>query len=209
MLPSDTQNTMATAIAPDALVTLICHHSGRVTREELHAAGFADALIDAWEHQAVVTRDPSGRFQLASPDVYVDWLIQAHWDIPDGIIGHLTALEYHGLSVAWLRQVDVGVRRLPLPSASARVSPFHVPEALWDFGVEHVTPTLPGAVTILMYAPAVALAQVLADHNVDLESATDALARYLSEHEVDGALREAATCYAVSERLQQFVRATA
>jgi hypothetical protein len=212
MLPpdiSDTQDAVAPAIAPDALVTLICSHSGHVTLEDLRAAGFTDALIDAWEHQAVLTGDPSGGYQLASPDVYVDWLIQALWELPAGIIGHLTALEYHGLSVAWLRQVDVGVRRPPPPTVPARVRPFPVPEALWDFGVEHVIPALPGTITIPMYTPAVALAQVLADLSVDLESASDASARYLSERGMDVALQEAAACYGVTEGLQRLVRASA
>ena len=96
----------------------------------------------------------------------------------------------------------------PLPSASARVRLFHVPEVLRDFGVEHVTPALPGTFTIPMFAPGVALAQVLADPGVDLESATDALTRYMGERGMDASLQEAAARYGVTEGLQQLMRAS-
>jgi len=198
----------AIAIAPDALVTLICRHAGRVSAADLIAAGYDDATIAGWVDERVLRREPDdGRYALDSPDVYVDVLIQALWELPEGIIGHLSALEYHGLSVAWLQQVDVAVRRPP-PSASARIHPFLVPESLWGYGVERIVPSLPGDVDIPMYTPAVAMAQVLRDPDWDFETAADALSGYLGiRGSADAALCEAATRYGVMEQLDLLLRA--
>jgi hypothetical protein len=151
----------------------------------------------------VLLRDSSNHYRLVDPDVYIDWLIQALWLVPDGIIGHLTALEYHGISVAWLRAVDVGVCH-PQP-AMEQIHLFQVPAPLWQYGVTEVYPSLPGAIAIPMYSPPVALAQVLADPACDLESAADALIRYVGEHGIDPSLHAAADRYGVSERLKDLL----
>jgi hypothetical protein len=207
--PSDASDASdAIAIAPDALVTLICRHAGRVSAAELHAAGYNDATIAAWVEEEVLRHDSvDGRYALDSPDVYVDVLIQALWEIPEGIIGHLSTLEYHGMSVAWLWQVDVAVQRSPA-STSVRVRPFLVPEHLWRYGVEQIVPSLPGTIAIPMYTPAVAMAQVLRDPDWDVETAADALSGYFGMRgSADAALAEAAARYGVMDQLDLLLRA--
>lgn len=196
---------MIDTFAPDALIQLIADHSGHATTQQLKTAGFAGDVVQAWVRRGMLERDSSGSYRLAEPEVYIDWLILALWDLPQGtqgIVGGVTALEYYGASVAWVNRVDVGIRQgTQLPPASARLRPFVIPENLWGYGAEIVTPSLPGNVAIPMYSLPVALVQTLRDPTYDLDTVTDAVMRYLSIRGEDEALRDAVSRYDVEHRL--------
>lgn len=191
--------TQPPVFAPDELILLICQHRGTLTHAQLLVAGFRDSTITTWLQQGVLVQTLAHHYELAEPDVYIDWLLQALWHVPDGIIGHLTALEYYGISVAWIREVDIGVQHPPVPMA--RIHQFEVPTTLWQYGVTTIYPSLPGPIAVPMYTPPVALAQVLADPTCDIESAADAVQRYISEYGLDEDLHEAAVRYGIWERL--------
>jgi hypothetical protein len=210
---SGAQSDGAAPFAPDELVAVVCASNGLVPRARLRAQGFANDLITAWIRTGVLAEADGDHLRLASPDVYIDPLIQALWRVPDGVIGGLAALEYYGLSTVWAPEIQIAIGApralepsLPGALAGAAIHPLVVPGDLARYGVDHVLPSLPGSVAIAMYTPAVALAQVLADQDCDEETVDDAVARYVGLHGLSTAEREAARRYGVADRLERLAR---
>jgi len=217
--------------APDTLIDLVCERRGHISDNDLRRAGFTAQTIQGWlgEHllvqaatQAATVAGEAARgathwYHLAEPDLYIDGLILALWEVPAATpvtIGRLTALEYYGLSVAAVDWVDLAVPGdAPLPVTAPRTAIrgeplplelrlFQLPRDLWTFGRTTVMPGLPGSVAIPIYRPAVALAQALADPTMDPDSLTDALLRYLGQWGEDAALQTAVRRYDVERRLR-------
>jgi hypothetical protein len=74
---------------------------------------------------------------------------------------------------------------------------FTLPEELRAYGVTRVYPAQPGDVAVAMYAPAVAVAQTLADPYYMEETREDCVSTYVQDYSLDAALREAAARYRV------------
>ena len=229
--PSDAQRV---PFAPDALIEVICAHRGALAWADLRHAGYPTRTIRAWLEAGMLWQDASGAYRLAEPEIYIDELILALWTLPEEApvtIGGLTALEYHGYSVANVTWVDVALptpfpphdvaptraateivtepgadaasdAEQLLPTPPLPLHPFHLPADLWAYGREAVTPGLPGTVAVPMYHPAVALAQILADPTMDLDSLTDATLRYTGYRGEDDALHAALRRYNVATRFR-------
>lgn len=189
------------ALPPAELIDLVLEHQGTVTREEL-LHRYSQSAIEGWLQEQVLV--PQGeRFTLGQLTAYVDGLVLAQWAVPEGIIGKVSALVFHELSVELPRVIDMS---LPpdwqgmLP-ADLGIRPFVVAPALREYGVMIMYPTPPGSEPVRMYTPAVALAQVWADPAIPEETREDALMMYrafIDEEAGARALQDAFRCYGVS-----------
>lgn len=212
--PHTANGTAGTAgtVASDDLVALVCASNGLVPRGEALAHGFTAQQIAEWLQNGVLTEVGGDQLRLTSPDVYIDPLIQALWLVPDGVIGGLTALEYYGLSTVWAPDIQIAVSAprplepLPRSLSSSAIRPLVLPSDLFLYGIERVVPSLPGSVTIAMYSPAVALAQILADQDCDEDTLNDAVVRYLGVRGLSSEERAAAERYGVAARLERLTR---
>jgi hypothetical protein len=130
----------------------------------------------------------------------VDGLVLAQWAVPEGIIGKLSALVFHELSVALPKVVDISLPHgwtgtLPLELG---IRPFAVPTALRGYGVMTGYPTPPGTVPVQIYSPTVALAQVWADPVLSEETKLDGLMMYRAFQDEENRLQEAFERYGLS-----------
>jgi hypothetical protein len=190
---------------PD-LIDLVITHQGAITETHLLEAGYSADQIQVLCKKHVLTKrlftgKRDGRYTLSLLSVFVDGLVLTQWAIPEGIIGRLSALIFHGSSVANPKQVDVCVPpgwKSPLPRTFG-VRPFVLLPELREYGVMTVYPSPPETVPIAMYTPAVALAQTLADEDEYEEYKQDAFWMY--RHFLKGderALQEAAERYQIT-----------
>ncbi len=189
------------ALPPAELIDWVLEHQGTVTREEL-LHHYSQPAIEGWLQEQVLI--PQGeRFTLGQLTAYVDGLVLAQWAVPEGIIGKVSALVFHELSVELPRVIDMS---LPpdwqgiLP-ADLGIRPFVVAPTLREYGVMTVYPTPPGSEPVRMYTPAVALAQIWADIAIPDETREDALMMYhaFMDAETGGrALQDAFRRYRVS-----------
>jgi hypothetical protein len=169
---------------PD-LIDLIIAHQGVISETQLLEAGYTSDQIQNLCKKRVLTRrlftgKRDGRYTLTHLPVFVDGLVLTQWAVPEGIIGRLSALIFHGSSVANPMQVDVCVPpgwKSHLPRTFG-VRPFVLPPALREYGAMTVYPSPPETVPIAMYTPAVALAQTLADEEEYEEYKQDAFWMY-------------------------------
>lgn len=190
---------------PD-LIDLIIEHQGAVTQAQLLAAGYtADQIQDLWKKRILTRRlwtgKHDGRYTLTDLFAFVDGLVFTQWAVPEGIIGRLSAISFHDLTVAFPMWTDVCVPpgwKSPLPRNFA-LRPFVLPPELRDYGVMTVYPSLPGDVPITIYSPAVALVQMLADEGEYEEYKQDALWMYRHFYKKDEReLQEAAARYQIA-----------
>jgi hypothetical protein len=193
-------------IPDEALIDLIIEHQGAVTEAQLLEAGYtADQIQDLWKKRVLTRRlwtgKRDGRYTLTNVFAFVDGLVLTHWAAPEGIIGRLSALVFHELTVALPIWIDVYVPpgwKSPLPR-NFGLRPFVLPPELRDYGVMTVYPSPPETVPIAMYSPAVALVQMLADEEGYEEFKQEALWMYRHFYEKDEReLQEAAERYQIT-----------
>lgn len=188
-------------LPPAGLIDFVLERQGVVTREEL-LHRYTQPTIEHWLQEQVLVPRGEG-FTLSQLTAFVDGLVLAQWAVPEGIIGKVSALVFHELSVELPTTIDLclpGDWHGTLP-ADLGIQPFVVTPNLREYGVITVYPTPPGSVPVRIYTPAVALAQVWADPAVLEETRVDALMMYHAF--VEGAagaraLREAFHRYGVS-----------
>lgn len=197
--------------ADQRLVGVLVRHHGAVDDGQLRAAGYAPAEIRQLLAARVLVPGEAGSYVFPDPAVYIDMLVLVQWQIPEGIFGGRTALIFHDLSVVWPAQFDVCVPANRLEQSRAgvpqefAVRPFTLPEDLRTYGVTQVYPAQPGDVAVAMYAPAVAVAQTLADPYYMEETREDCVNTYIQDHGLDTALREAVERYGVTAKLQALI----
>ncbi len=150
--------------------------------------------------QNVLSETASHCYELTHPLVDIDALVLAYWAVPTGIFGGLTALVYRGLSLAPLVAFDIFVTEgtsVPARVADMPLRRHALPAHLLHEGVAPLTPSLPGTVAVPMFAPAVAVAQVVADPTLADEDREDAVLEYLATYSNDAALADALRLYAI------------
>lgn len=187
------------ALPTDDLIEVVVQHQGIVSREQL-LQHFSRAAVERWIQMQVLIPQEVGQYTLHQLSAYVDGLVLCQWAVPGGVIGKLSALVFHGLSVALPKMVD-----MVLPEdwqgvfpPDLGIRPFEVPAALRDYGVTEVFPTPPGTAPVKMYTPAVALAQVWADPRMLEEPKLDGLMMYQAFLDDEADLQEAFARYGLS-----------
>lgn len=186
------------AMPSGELIDLVVEHQGIVSYRAL-LQRFPRAEVERWIQERVLIPQGMGQYTLHQLEAYVDGLVLCQWAVPGGVVGKLSALVFHGLSVALPKLVDMVLPpdwqgNLP-PDLGIR--PFEVPAALRDYGVMEVFPTPPGTAPVKMYSPAVALAQVWADQRMLEEPKLDGLMMYQAFLNDEAALQEAFDRYGV------------
>lgn len=200
--------------ADQRLVGVLVQHHGIVDEAQLRTAGYALAevrqlLVD----RVLVPADAgrAGKYVFPDPALYIDSLVLIQWRLPAGIFGGRTALIFHDLSVVWPVAIDVCVPADLLDHVHATmphefgVRPFTLSKDLRTYGVTQVYPAQPGDVAVAMYAPAVAVAQTLADPYYMEETREDCVNTYVQDYGLDAALHEAAARYGVGTKLQSLI----
>jgi hypothetical protein len=200
--------------ADQRLVEVLVQHHGVVDEGQLQAAGYSPAEIRRLvADRVLVPADAGGggSFVFPDPALYIDMLVLNQWRLPEGIFGGRTALVFHDLTVTLPKEFDVCVPADRLDHICAvvpqdlGVRAFTLPEDLRTYGVTQVYPAQPGDVAVAMYAPAVAVAQTLADPYYMEETREDCVNTYVQDYGLDAALREAAERYGVGARLQALI----
>ena len=184
---------MLDSVLPDQeLIDLVIQHRGEVTQEALQAAGYSQTEIRQLCREQVLVPRGAG-YTLENLTAFVDGLVLVQWAVPTGIIGKVSALVQHEISVALAHTIDLCVPadwQGTFP-ADLGIRPFVLEPDLREYGVVTVYPTPPGTVPITMYAPAVALAQAWADPTISEETKEDGLLMYQAFLEDARALQEA------------------
>jgi hypothetical protein len=197
--------------ADQHLVEVLVHHHGVVDDDQLHAAGYSPAQIRQLLADRVLVAGAAGGSVFPDPGLYLDSLVLIQWRLPAGIFGGRTALLFYDLSVVWPVQIDVCVPADLLDGVYTEVPgelgvrPFTLPQDLRSYGVTHVYPSQPGDVPVAMSAPAVAVAQTLADPSSMEETREDGVITYVQDVGLDAALQEAAARYGGEARLQALI----
>lgn len=186
------------ALPDQTLLDLVIQHHGVVTQTQLRAAGYSPARIRQLCREQVLAPQGEG-YTLEHLTAFFDGLILVQWAIPDAIIGKVSAMVFHGLSVANPMVVDVCLPedwRGTLPD-DLGIRPFHLPAEVREYGVEVGYPSPPGDIPVKVYAPAVALTQVLADPRIPAETKQDCQYMYAAFGGDAGALQEAQQRYSI------------
>lgn len=182
-------------VVPDAipdmeLLELIYQHQGLLTETALREAGY---IPEELCRERVLTRIGAGQYRLFDELTYVDGLVLLQWAVPEGVVAGLTALSYHELTVVLPGRADVAVPQGWQGTIPDSVGPVHVmplPPDLFDYGITAEWPDVPGTVPVRMYAPAVAVAQVLADPTADREAQEECVPAYLHRFKDSYALQK-------------------
>lgn len=194
------------------LLRVIVQGQGAATAAQMQAAGIDEQDLHRLVGEQVLMEEPPHRFTLADPLVDIDVLVFAHWAVPQGVFGGLTALVSHHLSVAQLVALDIYLpasSAAPVAVAGIPLHPRMLSPELWSFGVTSLMPALPGEVAVPVYTPAVAVAQVLSATDIALEDCQDTVLTYLAYFGRDPALHEAISQYHLTMQLVDQVIAAA
>lgn len=194
---------LTTPVIPDErLLDLIYRHQGVVTEAQLQEDGYTPARIRQLCQEQVLTSIGAKQYRLFDEFTYLDGLVLVQWAIPEGVLAGLTALSYWNLTVVLPGSVDVSVPPRWVGTIPPSVEPVNLirlaPE-LFDYGVMTVYPDIPGTVPVRMYAPEVAVAQVLADPTGDREAQEECVPMYMHSSHNHRALDEALDRYGVHE----------
>lgn len=185
----------------DLALAVIVEGRGVATTECLRARGLSAEHLAILVAERLLVTDGDGQYELAEPLVDLDPLVLAHWAVPTGIFGGVTALVYRYLSVARLPALDVFVSEgvtVPAVVADTPLRRHVLPPSLLAVGVDTLTPSLPGTVAVPFFTPTVALAQTLADRTIAAETCQDAVLEYLAAFGRDAALADALERYQVA-----------
>ncbi len=192
-------------LAEQRLIALVCAGQGQVTESQLVAAGLSSQRLVS----ETVLVPVHGGYALCEPLNYVPALVVVQWRMPGVIVGGLSAAIFHGISVAMPGPLDIVLPQAWHESLPTE-TPLHIMDlapTLREYGVIAVQPMAEIAVTIPMYAPAVAVTQVLADSVYGRDRQQDCVARYVGRYGRNGvSLVEAAQRYAVVPLLEALLR---
>lgn len=197
------QQTLATQPAIDQLIELLSHYHGVATQQQLLLGGLDAVGIHRFCEDGVLVQAKDG-FRLAEEleGVFFDGLVLLQWAIPEGVVGGLTAVSYHDLTVALPGKPDVYVPERWRGIVPAAVEPVHLvrlPPALFEYGLITVYPDAPGTAPVRMYAPEVAIAQALSDPSLDREAQEECVPTYVHRFGFTKHLEEALNLYQVRE----------
>jgi hypothetical protein len=185
----------------ERMLQLISQKQGVISATQLQAGGITPQDLHLLLDEHVLREETPDRYVLAEPLVDIDALVLAHWAVPQGVFGGLTALVYHALSVAQLVAFDVFVPDgvvVPPIVADMPLRRHVLSHDLLSFGVAPLTPSLPGTVAVPLFSPAIAVAQVVADLSLMEEDRMDAICEYLAQFGRDPALAVALHRYEIA-----------